>query len=281
MAGSPHKDCDYVMKNPDSRCKKKDDHDVKAKHACHASCDTCDLLEDEDEDEDDDPDCQDSTTWYRNHPSKDCDHVAKSPDTRCAKDNDDGVFASVACPKACGTCDETPAPTGSCQDSGSWYMAGSPHKDCDYVMKNMDSRCKKKDDHDVKAKHACPVSCDTCDLVEDEDEDEDEDDGHDHGDDPDCQDSTTWYRNHPSKDCDHVAKNPDTRCAKDNDDGVLASVACPAACDMCDATPAPTSSCRDSGSWYMAGTGSPHKDCDYVMKNPDSRCKKKDDHGVK
>ncbi|KAH8045820.1 hypothetical protein JL720_16564 [Aureococcus anophagefferens] len=279
MAGSPHKDCDYVMKNPDSRCKKKDDHDVKAKHACHASCDTCDLLEDEDEDEDDDPDCQDSTTWYRNHPSKDCDHVAKSPDTRCAKDNDDGVFASVACPKACGTCDETPAPTGSCQDSGSWYMAGSPHKDCDYVMKNMDSRCKKKDDHDVKAKHACPVSCDTCDLVEDEDEDEDEDDGHDHGDDPDCQDSTTWYRNHPSKDCDHVAKNPDTRCAKDNDDGVLASVACPAACDMCDATPAPTSSCRDSGSWYMAG--SPHKDCDYVMKNPDSRCKKKDDHGVK
>jgi len=162
MAGSPHKDCDYVMKNPDSRCKKKDDHDVKAKHACHASCDTCDLLEDEDEDEDDDPDCQDSTTWYRNHPSKDCDHVAKSPDTRCAKDNDDGVLASVACPAACDMCDATPAPTSSCRDSGSWYMAGSPHKDCDYVMKNPDSRCKKKDDHGVKAKHACLATCEAC-----------------------------------------------------------------------------------------------------------------------
>lgn len=119
-----------------------------------------------------DDDCEDSTSWFINDsPSKDCALVAKNPDGRCDKTNGDGVEGWDACPVSCGTCDATPAPTSWCQDSGSWHMAGSPHKDCDYVMKNPDSRCKKKDDHDVKAKHACHASCDTCDLLEDEDED--------------------------------------------------------------------------------------------------------------
>ena len=35
---------------------------------------------------------------------KRCDHVAKKPDPRCGRVSDDGVVASEACPKTCGTC---------------------------------------------------------------------------------------------------------------------------------------------------------------------------------
>ena len=52
--------------------------------------------------------CEDDETWE--YPAGDkgykrCDHVAKKPDPRCGRVSDDGVVASVACPKACGRCD--------------------------------------------------------------------------------------------------------------------------------------------------------------------------------
>ena len=33
-----------------------------------------------------------------------CDHVAKKPEKRCGRVGNDGVVASEACPKTCGTC---------------------------------------------------------------------------------------------------------------------------------------------------------------------------------
>ena len=52
--------------------------------------------------------CEDDETWEYlagDKGYKRCDHVAKKPDPRCGRVSDDGVVASVACPKACGRCD--------------------------------------------------------------------------------------------------------------------------------------------------------------------------------
>ena len=68
--------------------------------------------------------CEDSTTWFakggKNSGGWDCERVATKPDkTRCGfKGVEDGILASVACPKACGTCEEEevvaiPAPTAA------------------------------------------------------------------------------------------------------------------------------------------------------------------------
>ena len=52
--------------------------------------------------------CEDDETWEYlagDKGYKRCDHVAKKPDPRCGRVSDDGVVASVACRKTCGTCD--------------------------------------------------------------------------------------------------------------------------------------------------------------------------------
>mgnify|MGYP004289214101 CR=1 FL=1 len=51
--------------------------------------------------------CEDDETWEYlagDKGYKRCDHVAKKPDPRCGRVSDDGVVASEACPKTCGTC---------------------------------------------------------------------------------------------------------------------------------------------------------------------------------
>ena len=51
--------------------------------------------------------CEDDETWEYlagDKGYKKCDHVAKKPDPRCGRVSDDGVMASEACPKTCGTC---------------------------------------------------------------------------------------------------------------------------------------------------------------------------------
>ena len=56
---------------------------------------------------DDDDDCEDDEDWSYTTKEGDvykCDHVAKKPEKRCGRVGNDGVVASEACPKTCGTC---------------------------------------------------------------------------------------------------------------------------------------------------------------------------------
>ena len=55
----------------------------------------------------DDGDCEDDEDWSYTTKEGDvykCDHVAKKPEKRCGRVGNDGVVASEACPKTCGTC---------------------------------------------------------------------------------------------------------------------------------------------------------------------------------
>ena len=55
----------------------------------------------------DDDDCEDDEDWSYVTKEGDvykCDHVAKKPEKRCGRVGNDGVVASEACPKTCGTC---------------------------------------------------------------------------------------------------------------------------------------------------------------------------------
>ena len=55
----------------------------------------------------DDDDCEDDEDWSYTTKEGDvykCDHVAKKPEKRCGRVGNDGVVASEACPKTCGTC---------------------------------------------------------------------------------------------------------------------------------------------------------------------------------
>ena len=55
----------------------------------------------------DDDDCVDDEDWSYTTKEGDvykCDHVAKKPEKRCGRVGNDGVVASEACPKTCGTC---------------------------------------------------------------------------------------------------------------------------------------------------------------------------------
>ena len=52
-------------------------------------------------------DCVDDEDWSYTTKEGDvykCDHVAKKPEKRCGRVGNDGVVASEACPKTCGTC---------------------------------------------------------------------------------------------------------------------------------------------------------------------------------
>ena len=121
--------CKWVSKKPEERCDVVSTYDgTKAKDFCRASCGTCG----------DAPgpapgykptkkpssggaqyvptykptrrpsgECEDDETWEYlagDKGYKRCDHVAKKPDPRCGRVSDDGVVASEACPKTCGTC---------------------------------------------------------------------------------------------------------------------------------------------------------------------------------
>ncbi|KAH8064914.1 hypothetical protein JL722_1803 [Aureococcus anophagefferens] len=109
----------------------------------------------------------------------------------------------------------------ACADSETWHKKGDDKKNCAWVGKKAASRCKAwvKSEGGVLASDACPVACDTCPAT--------------------CAegrraDSTTWHQGwKKSKTCAWVGKSPAKRCDKESKSKVLASDACPVACDAC------------------------------------------------
>ena len=101
----------------------------------------------------------------------------------------------------------------------------------------------------------------------------------------DCQNDPSWAgKFNPNHDCDFVAKKSN-RCSWRSADGVLASVACPAACDSnCGTTPTASppspgpSDCQNDPSW--AGKFNPNHDCDFVAENS-NRCNWRSADGVR
>ena len=61
-----------------------------------------------------------------------------------------------ACPVACGEC------PSECEDSASWYYKKSK-KTCEAFVSKKSKNCKKKDEHGIRAKDACRVTCGKCD----------------------------------------------------------------------------------------------------------------------
>ncbi|EGB01976.1 hypothetical protein AURANDRAFT_69314, partial [Aureococcus anophagefferens] len=110
----------------------------------------------------------------------------------------------------------------ACADSETWHKKGDDKKNCAWVGKKAASRCKAwvKSEGGVLASDACPVACDTCPATCVEG--------------PSCADSTTWHQGwKKSKTCAWVGKSPAKRCDKESKSKVLASDACPVACDAC------------------------------------------------
>ena len=75
----------------------------------------------------------------------------------------DGSMQS-ACEAGCEACDGY-CDDASCEDSSSWYYK-KESKDCDWVAKKPNKRCRKKgilaDGSKTRAKKACLVACDKC-----------------------------------------------------------------------------------------------------------------------
>ncbi|KAH8053600.1 hypothetical protein JL722_9445 [Aureococcus anophagefferens] len=90
-----------------------------------------------------------------------------------------------------------------------------------------------------------------------------------------CADSTTWHKKgDDEKNCAWVGKKKAKRCTGKvkSEGGVLASVACPVACDTCLATCVEGPSCADSTTWHQGWKKS--KTCAWVGKSPAKRCDK-------
>ena len=136
--------CEWVAKDPETNCEKKDEFKVKAKEACPATC----ML-------------PDSTTWYAKKTKRTCEWVAKDPATNCEKKDEFKVKAEDACPVTCDACET------ACADSTTWYYK-KENKNCEeWVAENTYKRCrhnKYSDEAGVSPLEACPVSCGACDL---------------------------------------------------------------------------------------------------------------------
>ena len=88
----------------------------------------------------DDASCYDNPSWYiGSSPHKDCGFLSRKPDLCARKDQETRTLGYEACPVACGLCD-----AGE-EDSISWYATGKTENDCDWIGKNPDARCGKKD----------------------------------------------------------------------------------------------------------------------------------------
>jgi hypothetical protein len=85
----------------------------------------------------------------------------------------------------------------SCYDDASWYIGGSPHKDCGYLSKK-EHLCAKKDQATKTVGYeACPYACGLCDEGTD---------------------STSWYASgKPKNDCDWIVgfRRPSVRARHD------------------------------------------------------------------
>ena len=105
----------------------------------------------------DDEGCSDSTTWYYKKTKNTCDAYVAKKTKNCKKKDEFDVKAKHACPVTCEEC-EVPAPTAlptSCEDSTTWYYKKTKNT-CEAYVAKKTKNCKKKDEFDVEAKHACP-----------------------------------------------------------------------------------------------------------------------------
>jgi len=198
---------DYVAKKA-KFCKEKcaDEDGVSSIEACPVTCDACPIWP-----------CVDSTSWFTKKLENDCEYVAKKSKRCKSKITDPSdVSALQGCPLTCGECE---AEVSDCADSTSWYYKKTD-RDCGYVAKKTESRCKvkNKDDDGVDAFAACPAACDACVDAQTSAPTA-------------CADSTSWFTKKDAEyDCAWVAKKEADRCGREDDIGVLAADACCASC---------------------------------------------------
>ncbi|KAH8085503.1 cupin-like domain-containing protein [Aureococcus anophagefferens] len=152
--------------------------------------------------------CTDSTTWHKKgDDKKNCAWVGKKKVNRCAwVKSEDGVLASVACPVACDTC---------------LLICEEAKQDLEETLAEEKQTCAEEKQTCAEEKQTCAEEKQTCARRRPA-----------RG--PSCVDSTTWHQGwKKSKTCAWVGKSPAKRCDKESKSKVLASDACPVACDAC------------------------------------------------
>mmetsp|Transcript_15271 Transcript_15271/g.45749 ORF Transcript_15271/g.45749 Transcript_15271/m.45749 type:complete len:231 (+) Transcript_15271:684-1376(+) len=150
--GDATKDCSWVARtNVATRCGR-----GSAAAECPATCGTCPTEEPPAAE----PGCSDSTSWQLgNSATKTCAWVAERPNKiaiRCGRGT-----AADECKATCGTCDDpgqdTSPPTSApeCSDATSFKDIKDKTRECSWVAKRTDSRCKKYAD-------SCRATCGLC-----------------------------------------------------------------------------------------------------------------------
>lgn len=110
-----------------------------------------------------------------------------------------------------------------CTDSTTWHAAGKSKRNCAWIMKKPTNwRCNRVDASGVSGNSACPLACGACPASATAG----------------CVDSSSWVRaGKPNHDCAWVTENPTKwRCSRTDAAGVIASTACPVACNACPTT---------------------------------------------
>ena len=112
------------------------------------------------------PRCADSVSWHYKKSKHTCDSYVSKKSKRCKRKDEFDVEARLACALTCGECEvedvPAPAPTVSeCVDSTSWFYKKSKNS-CDRFVSKKAKNCKKRDEFDVKARLACPMTCGEC-----------------------------------------------------------------------------------------------------------------------
>ena len=162
--------------------------------------------------------CSDSTSWYYKKSKNTCaDYVAKKSKYCKSKIKDDSdVSALDACRYTCNTCEDEDEDDG-CGDSTSWYYKKTKNTCADYVAKKSKyCKSKIKDDSDVSALDACPITCSSGCSVS-------------------CADSTSWYYKKTKNTCSEYVTKKSKYCKSKVQDegGVSALEACQVTCGTC------------------------------------------------
>ncbi|KAK7240564.1 hypothetical protein SO694_00057124 [Aureococcus anophagefferens] len=154
--------------------------------------------------------CADSETWHKKgDDKKNCAWVGEKKVKRCTGKvkSKGGVTASVACPVACNTCPAT------CEEA---------KQDLEETLAEEKQICAEEKQICAEEKQTCAEEKQTC------AEEKAALEG------PSCADSTTWHQGKKkSKTCEWVGEAPANRCKMKSKSKVLASDACPVACDAC------------------------------------------------
>jgi hypothetical protein len=118
--GKDGRDCTWVAKKPEKRCHLDYNALDNCPSVCSPSCNDNNV-------------CEDDPTFRANGmDNRNCDWIAKKPQTRCIKDED----ALHKCPSIC-----SPLCTGICQIDGDYRNKNKSKRDCDWVARKSDSRC--------------------------------------------------------------------------------------------------------------------------------------------